>query len=463
MYGLFWRIFLWFWVAMVVMGGAIAWTTAQIGRERIPLMIERDKAQFAESITRAEDVLRAHGINGLKDWLKDPRHVRGMRVFVLDPGGREMLGNVVPPQLKAIAPMLGMQGIPGEESRAHRGLIVRPVAVPGEGFYYLVVVFRPPHPVWRLFSIPGLLLALAISALVCLGLARYLSAPVRRLRDATQALAAGNLDVRVGAPLGARRDELGGLSRDFDRMAERLQALIESQRRLLRDVSHELRSPLARLQAALGLARQRTAGLATEELDRIERETERLNELIGQVLSLTRLAADTNRALHETVDLATLIGLVAEDAEFEAVQRGCHVLARTSVPATVTGDPELLHSAIENVVRNAVRYTADGTAVEISLGTDAERRHAVITVSDHGPGVGEDVLTEIFEPFFRASEARDRASGGHGLGLAIARRAVELHGGSIAAANAPGGGLIVTIRLPLTDGETARFSGAPER
>jgi two-component system sensor histidine kinase CpxA len=488
-FNLFWKIFLVFWVAMIAMGGAIAWTTAQIGRERIPLMIEREKEQFAESVAQAEDVLRARGAAGLREWLDDNWSNRRLNVFVLDPSGREVLGSEVPPQLARVIELLRARGFTGEtwsrgfgapsfggpsgapferrrgegtagevfgaergEQRpagpGYRGLVVRSVAVPGEGFYHLIAIFRPPHPVWHLVSIPGLLAALLISGLICIGLARYLSAPVRRLRAATQALAAGNLGIRVGA-LGLRGDEMGGLSRDFDRMAARLQALIEAQKDLLRDVSHELRSPLARLQAALGLARRRAEGRAGAELDRIEREAERLNELIGQILSLTRLAVEDDERMREPVDLAALVDAIARDAAFEAEQSRRQVKVVESVPLTLVGNPELLHSAIENVVRNAVHYTRENTAVEIALAKDAEGGQAVITVRDRGPGIGADHLRRIFEPFFRASESRDRASGGYGLGLAIAKRAVELHGGAIGAANEPTGGLAVIIRLPL--------------
>lgn len=484
MFNLFWKIFLIFWVSMIAMGGAIAWTTAQIGRERIPLMIEREKEQFAEGVAEAENVLRARGVAGFREWLDHTWSSRRMNVFLIDPAGREVLGNELPPYLARIIDLLrsrgyigearpwifgpppsyrdlppgayGRRGPPGgreldddgEAGPEHHGLIIRSVAVPREGYFHLIAVFRPPHPVWHLVSIPGLLAALLISGVVCLGLARYLSAPVRRLRTATQALATGDLGVRVGA-LGLRGDEMGGLSRDFDRMAARLQALIEAQKDLLRDVSHELRSPLARLQAALGLARRRTEGRAAEELDRIEREAERLNELIGQILSLTRLAVEVGERVREPVDLASLVDAIARDAAFEAEQSRRHVRVVALDAVSLVGSPELLHSAIENVVRNAVHYTREDTAVEITLAAGAEGGEAVITVRDHGPGVGEAHLQRIFEPFFRASESRDRASGGYGLGLAIARRAVESHGGTIDARNEPDGGLRVTIRLPL--------------
>ena len=446
MYSLFGKIFLWFWGAMIAMGAVIALTTAQLGGEKIPPMIERAHTQFMEEASQAAQVLGTRGIDGLRQWHRRSDRTRSMTLFVFDDAGREALGQAVPTQLQRFTRPFDPQGEVGL-LRERRGLLVYAVPVAGEGIYRLVMLFRPPHPVWHLFSFQGLLAALLLSGLVCFGLARYLAAPVRRLRAATQALAGGDLAMRVGPALTRRRDEMGGLGRDFDRMAERLQELIESQQRLLRDVSHELRSPLARLQAALGLARQRTGELAGGELDRIEREAERLNELIGQTLSLTRLAAGADGMRREPVDLAGLLQTVAEDAGFEAAQRGREVALRVDEPLTVDGDPELLHRAIENVVRNAVRYTEEGTAVELAL--RQQGTEALVTVRDHGPGTGEQDLNRIFDPFFRASEARDRASGGYGLGLAIARRAVEAHGGVIAAINAPGGGLLISIRLPL--------------
>lgn len=449
MYSLFGKIFLSFWLTMVAVGIVIAWTTAQLGGEKIPPMIERAQNQFVEDAARAEQVLRGGGIRALEDWLRDRDNTRAMRVYVFDPGGREMFDQAVPAPLQRFARPGRDNAHRPDNGRERRGLIVQSVSVPGEGFYRLVTVFKPPHPVWHLFSLQGLLAALVMSGLVCLGLARYLSSPVRRLRAATRGLAGGDLGIRVGDALGRRRDEWGGLGRDFDHMAERLQVLIVSQQDLLRDVSHELRSPLARLQAALGLARQRSGGSAGDELDRIEREAERLNELIGQVLSLSRLGSGTGAAIREPVDLAALVGAIADDAGFEAAQHGRRVVVRENSPLTVSADPELLHSALENVVRNAVRYTAAGTAVEIASIGDVALRQASISVSDRGPGVDEAVLDRIFDPFFRASAARDRASGGHGLGLSIARRAIELHGGTIEARNRPEGGLEVTIRLPL--------------
>ena len=235
-------------------------------------------------------------------------------------------------------------------------------------------------------------------------------------------------------------------------MAERIESLVMSQHRLLGDISHELRSPLARLSVALGLARQ-NAGEATPAItsahNRIEREIERLNELIGQLLTLTRLETDAERLETARIDLRELVNLIVEDADFEARNRNRNVRLLTDEECHVTGNAELLRSAIENVVRNAVRYTAEHTSVEVALRCSSIGDPGVrISVRDHGKGVPEEALTEIFRPFYRLTEARDRQTGGTGLGLAIAERAVCLHGGTVRATNASDGGLVVEIKLP---------------
>jgi two-component system sensor histidine kinase CpxA len=299
-----------------------------------------------------------------------------------------------------------------------------------------------------------LLALLATSGLVCYGLALYLTSPAVKLRRATRQLASGDLTARVAAQMGRRRDELADLGRDFDQMAERIETLMVSERRLLADISHELRSPLARLNVALDLADGGTDLRTQGYLDRIRLESERLNELIGQLLSLSRLESGSARVESRTVNLADLLQEVAHDADFEARSRNRRVRVLDCAPCTTAGDPTLLRSAVENVVRNAVHYTAENTEVTLSLtcipNSKRENAESVITVRDHGPGVPPETLENLFRPFYRVADARDRQSGGTGLGLAITERAVRVHGGTIQVENAPdGSGLSVTIRLPL--------------
>ena len=269
------------------------------------------------------------------------------------------------------------------------------------------------------------LVTFIVGGLVCLGLAWHLTAPIRRLRTATQRLTAGDLTARVGSEQIRGRDEIAALGRDFDLMAERIEELLTTQQHLLRDISHELRSPLARLSVALELARQRSGPEAGGALDRIGREAERLNDLIGQLLTLTRLENGGERIARGPVSLKPLIQAIAADADFEAQTHQRAVRAVVAEEAVIHGSEEMLRRGIENVVRNAVRYTAEGTEVEIAV---SRRRGdsgdaAVIRVRDHGPGVPEEALSRMFLPFYRVADARDRQTGGTGIGLAITERA----------------------------------------
>jgi two-component system sensor histidine kinase CpxA len=289
---------------------------------------------------------------------------------------------------------------------------------------------------------------------MCYLLAWSMTSPVTRLRKAAQSLAAGDLSARTGVPAGGPRGEMIELMRDFDVMAERLEGLVDSQSRLLKDVSHELRSPLARLSVALGLARQRATPEIEASLNRIELEADRLNQLIQRLLTISRLESGADGIRKSSLSLRELVEQVAHDAEYESSGRQCRVLADGDDEFLVEADPNLLRSAIENVIRNATRYTAEGTTVEVRLerqnGPNGEEM--VIRVSDSGPGVPEAALAKIFEPFYRLDDARNRQTGGAGLGLSIADRAIRLHGGQLRASNRKEGGLEVEIRIPTSPG-----------
>jgi two-component system sensor histidine kinase CpxA len=321
---------------------------------------------------------------------------------------------------------------------------------------YTLVMGLPPGP--RVFfgprgmPVPGLIIAVLSSGFVCYFLAWYMTKPVALLRAATQRLAAGDLSARAGNPKSRRGDEIAGLVRDFDTMASRLETLVKAQSRLLNDISHELRSPLARLNVALGLARQRSGPESASMLERIELEAARLNELIGRLLTLARLEDGEQRVPPTPVLLDEVVLNVTEDAEFEAQARHCHV--RSDIPEggwAVRGEVSLLHSAIENVVRNAIRYTREGSTVEIHLerSESSSGAEAVVSVTDCGSGVPPDALEKLFQPFYRLDDDRGRQTGGVGLGLAITERAVRFHGGRVAAFNRAEGGLRVEIHLPL--------------
>ena len=290
--------------------------------------------------------------------------------------------------------------------------------------------------------IAGLFASLGFAAL----LAWYFSKPIHSLRSAFESVSEGDMDVHLATVMGKRRDELADLGHDFDRMVRQLRALMDGQRRLLHDVSHELRSPLARLQAAIGLARQQPDKLESS-LDRIEQEGTRMDKLVGELLTLSRLEAGVITSMDEEILIEELVDNIVKDARFEAEARRIQVNMTGTYAAMIKGNIEMLHWAIENVVRNAVKHTPDGTQVSVDGRVDIKKGCLVLSVLDDGPGVPEAELTAIFEPFFRGRTTK--GTDGHGLGLAIARRIVEAYGGTIHAANRPNKGLRIEIMLPV--------------
>ncbi len=382
-----------------------------------------------------------------------------VRAYLFDGSGRPLgFGGEIPAAIRSAAMAMARGESPNNGAGTEYLALARQVAGP-TGHRYIAAVGMPALPAWaslhwepivRSFAI-RMVVALLFGGIVCYVIAWRLTRPVRRLRAAAQRLAGGDLSARVGDAGADKGDEVADLGRDLDRMAERIEGLMESQKRLVRDVSHELRSPLARLNVALGLARQHCSTAADGYFDRIERDTERLNELIGELLTLTLLESGTEQLAREPLALDALVSKVAQDADFEALSRGKRVNVLACEPLVMEGNGELVRRALENVVRNAVRYTREEMAVEIALRREEAggTAHAVITVRDYGPGVPAAALDKLFLPFYRVAEARDRQTGGTGIGLAITDRSVRLHGGTVSADNAPDGGLKIEIRLPV--------------
>jgi signal transduction histidine kinase len=442
---LFLKIFLWFgavvltFIVATSIAGELMHLRFESPRHRPPdplLTIYGKDA--AEQFERGDQA-------ALAAYLESVQSHSSTRLFLFNSQLQELSGRNTRADARDVARKVFETDLPEFADMGPSPLLGRPVRA-GSGNEYVLVAELPPRPQFALFHLHMLAMAL-IGGLFCYWLAKHLTSPVAKLRAATRELANGNLSVRVGPTLGRRRDELASLAADFDEMAEKIQLLIDRQRRLLGDISHELRSPLARLNVALELARQRSGVEASSALERIQREAEILNEMIGQLLALTRLESGAEEIRKVELDLESLVREVVKDADFEARARNRSVRVTATAPVMIEGVPNLIRRAIENVIRNAVHYTAEHTEVEIKLLTDSEAR-AVIVVRDHGPGVPDEALNEIFRPFYRVDEARDREAGGVGLGLSIAERAVRLHGGKVEAANAPDGGLIVTIKLP---------------
>jgi len=450
MKSLFLKIFLSFWVAQALfMVLAILVTLALRPRSATW------EALRTTALNDAVNTLEERGDVELRKYLENLEATQHVRAYLFNERGEEVSHRGAPDWALRVA--AGGPRMPRDGVVFPPPPVQRDSRASSDGKHrYTLVLGLPPGP--RVFfgprgmPLPGLIIAVLSSGLVCYFLAWYMTKPVGRLRAATQQLAAGDLTARAGNPKSKRHDEIAGLIRDFDSMAERLETLVKAQSRLLNDISHELRSPLARLNVALGLARQRSGPESATMLERIELEAARLNELIGRLLTLARMEDGEQHVPSTLVLLDEVVLDVAEDAEFEAQARHCHVHSEISAGSwVVRGDPSLLHSAIENVVRNAIRYTREDSTVEIQLEktASATRTEAVVRVTDCGHGVPPDALKKLFQPFYRIDDARGRQTGGVGLGLAITERAVRFHGGHVAASNRAEGGLVVEIHLPL--------------
>jgi len=446
MRSLFVRIFVSFWAALLLFTVLSILVTMAVNPAR------GIESRGAEILADAVNVYQTKGEQGAREYLESVRNTEHARVFVFDSTGRELGGRHVPPWIEDSRRGMGPRGFMDGILPSH----IKRLAWTLDGKRYTLIMEMPPG--FRVFFGPHapLLLTLAVitSGLVCYLLARSMTRPVTRLRQAAQSLAAGDLTARTGVSAGKHGSEMVELMRDFDRMAERLETLVESQSRLLKDVSHELRSPLARLSVALGLARQRGTPEIQGQLNRIELEADRLNVMIQRLLTISRLESGTDGLHKRNLSLRDLVEQIAHDAEFENPARSCRVLADSDDEFLVDADADLLRSAIENVVRNAIRYTGDGTTVEVRLEREngSDGGGIVVRVSDCGPGVPAESLSRIFEPFYRIDDARNRQTGGAGLGLSIADRAIRLHGGRIHASNREKGGLEVEIRIPAAAG-----------
>ena len=374
--------------------------------------------------------------------------------------GMELLGQRAPTPERIIGTQVGRQ------------YILRVPVSSGSGKRYVFLLSRPHEPndsSWSHdllhFAFPQLPVAIVVGGLTTFVLVLLFTRPVARLRKAARELATGKLSARVvwptsQSPLFAG-DEISALIHDFNHMAERLESLVDAQKLLLRDVSHELRSPLARLSVALELAREDSDPAAAPHLERIERETERLNLLIGQLLTLSSMEALEKVENLEPLSLNRLIERMLPDAEYEARQRQCTVAFHAEDQCIVSGNQELLYRAIENVVRNAIRFAENGTEVEIGLRKlmGGGNRQVEIEVNDRGPGIPENQREAILRPFYRVDFARSPRTGGFGVGLAIADRAVRLHHGDLCALNREGGGATFRINLPVNESERRNERG----
>jgi two-component system sensor histidine kinase CpxA len=461
MRSLFVKIFLAFFATVVLLGVLLELTAVRTELRRVNEVF-RPIAERAAP--RLADAYEQRGVEALSDEL---RRLPAAAALANDRG--EAIGLMPASLAPAFEVLRKLPADPGERPSgfvAWRSFAVQPATSASGRHYY--AVFQLPHERWSailntLDQYPAVRLTMVglVAGVTCLLLARHITRPLVELRATAGRMADGHLDARAGFAVTNRRDEIGALGRDFDVMADRLGALVDSQRQLLADVSHELRSPLARLTVALGLARQHAVGsvadprdraILASDLDRIELEAARLDRLIGQSLTLARLDTGVEAGPHETFDLTNLVQQVAADGDYEARATGRRVSMSIADPCVVSGVADLVRSAVENVVRNAIKHTAPDTTVDLTLrrvklphGTLA----ASVQVRDHGPGIEDAALAVVFLPFRRGPARTGSATSSSGLGLAIVDRVIRLHGGAVSAVNAAGGGLLVEITLPV--------------
>jgi two-component system sensor histidine kinase CpxA len=472
MQSLFIKIFLWFWLSIVFVMGALV-VSAGVIRSRSQddqrwnqlynYLVQVRGKRTAELADREGKVAALEYVNSLErldagNYFADRKSVRD---YLLDENGREVMDQQISPEILDIIPQMKKYQVGQPHFFREQRLAADKITGPS-GRIYTFILPIPETPVLRQVNsfltkdigragVIYLATVLIVAGIFCYWLARNITSPIDCLRVAATGIANEHLDVRVDESVLKRSDGLAQLGRDFNRMAERIDALVTAQRRLLADVSHQLRSPLTRLNLALGLARNEVSFATMEHLDRIEHETDRLNKLIGQLLTLARVESGVDLEQKKIFDLGVLVQDVASDGEYEARSRNCGVKFTYSSECPVEGAFEMLRGAVENVVRNAIRYTPTGTNVEIAIRQAASgpATKAVIEVRDHGCGIPENELAQLFIPFHRGSNGNSKSSDGAGLGLAIAERAFRLHGGTVTAANAKGGGLTVTLELPM--------------
>jgi two-component system sensor histidine kinase CpxA len=453
---LFLRIFLWFWLGSTTLFLvlAVSFVMAQPDVVATWRFIGRSAMRYVGS--HIADVYERHGVAAAAAAIDDIDHERRVRVWLYAIDGRLIAGATPAGNAADAIELARATSGDGERIVSRNASIAARRTTSDSGAEYVVMWEAPRSLRWYAQMSPmrfsmRVTAMIFTSGVVCWLLTWQITKPIERLRTAARRFADGDLAVRVGLHGELQRgDELSDLAGEFDRMAGRIQQLITSQQQLLADISHELRSPLARLALALDLARRRL-GDDVPEHQRIEQEIQRLNGLIGQLLALARLQAPSEPPQRDRLNLGDLVREVAHDAQFEAEGSGRTVTLDGAHDIHVRANRALLRSALENVVRNAIRYTPPDRSVAIAMTTAGAPRLAAVAVRAHGPGGPAQLLPRLFDPFFRVDDARDRASGGIGLGLTIVRQAMIAHGGSASVQNHADGGLEVRLELPAVD------------
>ncbi len=441
MRSLFWRVLAAFWLALAMVAGLSLLLGHALNNDAWIIARHPGMRHLAAHWTELHESGQDEAAQALLD---RQRHDYHLFVQVQDENGQRLSESTVKPHRPPSEPSPHFDRHP---PRFPGRQLSQEYHSPGSDQNYLFI-YRIPHGEllkWRqdslLWPISALLIALVVLTLFSLLLTLSITRPLNRLRSAVHDLGRTRYQRDSLTRLSNRRDELGTLARDFNRMGARLQDLIDSQRQLLRDVSHELRSPLARLRIALALAERADASERARLWPRLILECDRLEALIGEILALARL--DNEPGAARPVDLGELIERLRRDSALSAPGQEIHCDVQPGL--TLSGWPDMLERALDNLLRNALRFSPPGQPVEIRARSDGQRLR--LSVRDHGPGVVPEHLARLGEPFYRAP---DQSTQGHGLGLAIARRAAERHDGRLELANPPDGGFVATLDLPLT-------------
>ena len=451
------KIFLWFWLAIIMAGCASVAVTVFFPSQTFVVQATNYFMYNLSTTGRLAAGMYERGDPAaLDDLLSNIETISAFRLYLVNDQGEPLRAASLPPGAKELA-LQTIAGVSPQLKNVNTHPLIAVKTTSESGHVYVTMLELPMGVLQYFFTLTKghvmrLLAALIASGLVCLLLARYIATPIKKLQTAVRQFSQGELSVRVGPQIGKRKDEIANLGRDFDAMAARIETLMNAHERLLRDVAHELRSPLTRLNVALEITKKHTGEEAKRFLLRIGQETEKLSRLITQLLTLSRLENAEMAVQMRPVALEKIITRIAQDARFEGQMRECSVVFHCDHKCTLHANGNLLRSAIENVVRNALRFAPVGTQVEIRQKVVDEptgERMAVVKICDTGPGVTDEELSNLFQPFYRSVNQPPRASGGAGLGLAIAHRAVTMHKGRIQAGNHPQGGLIVEIRLPV--------------
>lgn len=446
---IYWKIFLSFWLSSSIIIVSTIWVTGVVHRQSsIPL---REKIILNNYAHAAIATFESGKTKALNHYLKQIFTQKKLQLFLISPTKTVLPLPSSPRFLKKIQ-------LKYQNSQLQDGLIknkhylVSSEIMTLKGNLYRLVAITT-IPISHQLLVPWLdvlnemLFAIFISGVLCYFLSHYLTKPIADLRKAAHQISYGQLETRLSNKLLNRKDEIGCLSQEFNNMAEHIDLLISAKERLLQDISHELRSPLARLQIAVALCQSKTNNDGQEDIERMELEITRLDQLIGKILSLAKLQDPHKKLELKKVDLIEMVNTLIHDANYEYKQKNINIIFNHSKECIVNVDELLIHSALENILRNALRYTPENSKISISL----TNKNNIITyeVSDQGEGVPKQDLESIFKPFYRVDSARPTTTGGYGIGLALTKKAIELHKGTIVANNLKPQGLSIKFMLPL--------------